>query len=348
MQVISPDTGSRASRPAKKTLDLFLPISRLIVGYRSAKVLLTAVSVDLFEQFKHGPRSPSSASEVMGWDARAGEIFLDALTALGLLKKSSRGYSNTSITNQCLLKDAPLSVFHNLRFQDLIWKDWSNLGYYLKSPHKKKELVARLSSTRFTNEYIHGMQEIARQSAPAVAEKLFDLKPRDMLDVGAGAGSYSTALLDRHPYLKATCLDLPATLKFTRNFNKPFRGRIRYLPGDYHKMEFGKEAFDLVLLSHVTHDEGELQNQSIISKAYKSLRPGGAIALHDFMLADSGTRPLFGALFSIHMLVYTMNGRAYRKSECMGWLGKAGFQKVESHPISIGAQNESVLLIGKK
>ena len=56
--------------------------------------------------------------------------------------------------------------------------------------------------------------------------------------------------------------------------------------------------------------------------------------IHEFLLDDQLTAPLTAALFAVHMLVMTENGRAYSGTEIKGWLEAAGFTEVEVCKVS--------------
>jgi ubiquinone/menaquinone biosynthesis C-methylase UbiE len=181
----------------------------------------------------------------------------------------------------------------------------------------------------FADCYIHGMADISRRAARELAATI-DLEPvRDVLDVGGGGGVYAEALAERSPSLNIVLLDLAPTLKIAaeRLAHSPHRHRIQLREGDYHHADFGAGAFDLVLFSHVMHDEGEDENKSLLNKALLSLRRGGTVVIHDFMAPGPGPGPLFPALFSLHMLVYTQKGRAYRADEYQTWLREGGWVK---------------------
>ncbi|HVY62501.1 MAG TPA: methyltransferase, partial [Planctomycetota bacterium] len=57
--------------------------------------------------------------------------------------------------------------------------------------------------------------------------------------------------------------------------------------------------------------------------------PGGAIVVHDFLLDETRTRPRYGALFALNMLVMSDHGRCYSVAETRALLESAGFHSVE-------------------
>jgi ubiquinone/menaquinone biosynthesis C-methylase UbiE len=171
-----------------------------------------------------------------------------------------------------------------------------------------------------------------------------------MLDVGGGPGTYTAAFLNKEKTLRGTVLDLPGTLKVTRKIflNHPLSDRVSFQAGDYHKASFGRDKYDLILFSNVTHDEGPKENINLLRKAFLASRKGGQVAIHDFMLNRDMTSPEFSALFSVHMLVYTNKGRVYSSEEYKSWLRTAGFKNLKEWDICPASDNPSRVIVGRK
>jgi len=327
-------------------------IGELIVGYRKAKILFTAASMNLFALTRSAV-SACAISKALRTDLRSTGIFMDSLAAMGFLKKKNGFYRNMPLARRFLVPGKKEYLGHNLQYQDIIWDAWSELGQVIKSGVPPVALGKLLSGrSKFLGEYIKGMGEIARKPAEEIASVLELSGAADMLDVGGGPGSYSIAFLERNPNpeAKATILDLKTTLKVTRQVITAHRlhGRITLKPGNYHTSAFGKGRYDLVLFSHVTHDEGPEDNLRLFKKAFSALRKGGQVVIHDFMLNSNKTAPLFSALFSVHMLVYTKNGRVYSTGEYSAWLKKAGFRGIKERQICSQTENPSRILVAGK
>ena len=326
-------------------------ISELVSSYREAKVLFAAAGMDIFSLTTGKYRGSEEICALRKMDKRAGRIFLDALVSAGFLKKRRAKYSNSSLADKFLVPGAKAYVGNNLRYQNIIWEAWSGLDRTLKTGRPPENLMELLEKRKdFTQGYIRGMADIARKPAAELAELVPAVKRGAMLDVGGGPGTYTQAFLKRNPSMTGTILDLPQTLAITRGIfsGGPFEKRVRLVEGDYHKTSFGNENFDLVLLSHVTHDEGRGAVEKMLDKSYNALKGGGRVIIHDFMLDADLTSPRFSALFSVHMLVYTKEGRVYSRDEYTDMLKKAGFRNIKSADICADAENRSKAIFGEK
>jgi len=326
-------------------------IAGLICGYRKAKILFTAASLNLFIRTNGRGKTAAGISAALNTDLRTTKIFLDALAGMGFLKKKKDLYSNSPLADKFLVPGKAEYLGNNLCYQDILWEAWADLGKVLRSGRTTFPLRSLLSGRKdFLDGYIKGMANIAGKPAAEIAGKLDLSGAENMLDVGGGPGTYTAAFLNREKQLKGTILDLPETLKVTRGLfaGHSLSSRITFQEGDYHVAPFGREKFDIVLLSHVTHDEGPAENLNLIRKAFSALRSGGQVVIHDFMLDPNMTSPEFSVLFSVHMLVYTNKGRVYSSREYKSWLKEAGFKRVKEWRICSRSDNPSRMILGKK
>ena len=340
------------TQPSRPDLDPeLLGIGQFVNIYRSAKIVFAAASLDLFTLLEPHPKNLKEICASLKLKARPTEIFLDALVSLGFLRKSNKAYSNATRSSRFLVRGKAGYCGPVLKFQNLLWPAWGELEHVLRSGSPSKNLGHWMRmSPDFTKEYIDCMARISRQSAKEVASFLTRPEDARLLDVGAGPGTFSLAMLERNPRLQAVLLDLPATLRITKEFiaRHPARDRISLKPGNYHALRLKANSFDLILLSHMTHNEGPQFSRKVLSACFEALRPGGRIAVHDFMTDPDGTTPKFCALFAVHMTVFTDEGAVYRAEQYQSWMREAGLTDLRKETICGDTENLSQLLTGKK
>lgn len=325
---------------------------KMVEGYRSAKILFVANHFNMFTLIEKGCNTVERLREELGTDHRATELLLSALVSLELLRKENEVFSNTSLSKKCLVDGGSLYIGNNLRFQDIIWECWSKLKEVVQCGQPSFILEDLLAEKYpgFLEGYIQGMDDIARGPAEALLKILDVSKARKMLDVGGGPGTYSIALAKANPSLKAVILDLPLVLEVTKRFvlKSNVENQIELLGGNYLTTDFGEEAYDLILMSHITHNEGASTNRLLFNKAYKALRAGGKIAVHDFLIDESKTLPKFAALFAINLLSYTKEGRTYSFGEYKKWMEEQGFLDIQCTPLLLNLDNQTSVMTGKK
>ena len=151
---------------------------------------------------------------------------------------------------------------------------------------------------------------------------------------------------EKNPSLEAFILDLPGTLEITKELISKTKtaDRIKLMEGDFNEKIEGK--YDAAFLSNIIHSEGEEEGLALIKRVYGALNDRGKIIIQDFILDNDKTSPIFPALFSINMLLFTGKGRSYSFTEMEDWLCEAGFKEVTR--MNIKLPRSISVLTGKK
>ncbi|MBI5623431.1 MAG: methyltransferase [Elusimicrobia bacterium] len=327
----------------------FNRLAETALAYRSSKALLVALRYDLFTNIYVGMRTARSLSLALGLNERALEVLLNALAAMGYLVKRGDSYANTPPAAKLLVTFSPQFKGNNLRYQEKVWDAWSDLGRVVKSGRPRLSLLDWLGKDAFAPDYVMAMHDIAKEPAAELARKLGWAGVTRTLDVGCGPGTYSAAFAKRRPGVEAVLFDLRPSLAVARRILKGRRdGRFVFRTGNYLKDGFGSREFDLILMSHITHNESACMNQRLVAKAFKALRPGGRLVIHDFVLGPNRDTPAFSALFALHLLVFTGSGTTYTVEEYSAWMRAAGFRPIGSMPVNQASMHPSVAIVGSK
>ena len=157
-------------------------------------------------------------------------------------------------------------------------------------------------------------------------------------------------MVERNPRIEAVLLDLPRTLGVTRGLLKvhAHAKRFQFRPADFLTDSFGDNEFDLALISNVTHCESAENNLKLVKKAYRALRPGGRLVIHDYV-SDSGlTSPKFAAMLAVHLLVFTGRGNVYTLRQYAGWMRRFGFRDISYRRVGRASLYPSVAVIARK
>ena len=297
-------------------------------------MVLTANNLGIFENVGKGVTAAELA-KILNTEPRATEILLDAVTALGLLRKSRSIYKLTAMAQQFLLPKSPWYQGDMLRHLDTLWKNWSGLDDVVRTGKPNR------SGGRHHDVFIRAMHNNAVLRVESVLKSLDLRRVKRALDLGGGPGTYGIALAKRG--IEVTLFDLPNTVEIADEMirqagvkNVTFRG------GDFHFDDIGSD-YDLVLLSQVLHSHSPLENRALLGRVFDALAPKGTVAIHEFTLAEDHASPVPGALFSVNMLVNTPEGRSYTQKEMKDWLMKAGFDRVKK--VDLG---DTAVMTGRK
>jgi hypothetical protein len=102
--------------------------------------------------------------------------------------------------------------------------------------------------------------------------------------------------------------------------------------GDYFRDDFG-QGYDVVLLSAILHSMAPEQIERLFQKAHDSLIHGGLVVVHEGLISDEGTSPLQAVLFSLNMLVNTIEGQSYSAVEILDLMEAAVFVEPRVIPL---------------
>jgi ubiquinone/menaquinone biosynthesis C-methylase UbiE len=321
----------------------YFRLMRLIMGFRESKILLVANDLDLFSELSKGARTVESLAKINDLDARALEILMNALTAMGVISQKDGFYSNQEIAEKYLVKGQPDYLGQFFKFLNLCWDRWSNLAKTLKPGYAPVPTSSSIKEElQFSQAFIWGMDNIAAERAKRIAQMLDFGAVRRMLDLGGGAATYSIAFAEQNPRLNAVVLDLPSALSVARE-NIQIHGlsnRIHTLEGSYWDLDYGSD-YDVVWISQVIHSLNESQAFSLIRKSVQALSSNGRLIVHDSFLAEDHASPYYAALFSALMLSLSDGGRCYDFNEIREWLAQVGLINIQR--IELDAESEMAI-----
>ena len=275
-------------------------------------------------------------------DNRGMEALLDALVALGYFSKSSTGatalYSVIEQYVPLLDSRESTSYIPMLRHRASLQRHWSRLSWAVKYGKPQKEYTESfLGAEQDGVSFILAMNAIALWLTASTVDALdkagiFTSLPPDarILDIGGASGTYTEAFLQKLPQATATLFDLPAgiTQAKQRFHNSAMQSRVSLLEGDFTQRGF-PEGFDFAWISAIIHQLGKEGCRDLYRKTLTALKPGGLVAIRDFVMDASKTFPKEGTLFGINMLINTPQGRVYTFDEIKDDLIAAGFEHVE-------------------
>ncbi len=313
-------------------------------GYWKTCALHAAVQLDVFTTMADQQLSAEAVAEKLQTDPRALAMLLNALTAMNLLEKSGDLYANTPEAAQFLSSKSPAYIGYIIKHHHHLVPSWSQLDQAVQtgSPIRTR---ASHSSDDARESFLMGMFNMAMMLAPRIVPKI-DLSNRgSFLDLGGGPGTYAIQFCLKHPELRAVVFDLQTTRPFAETTIGKFglSDRIRFQAGSY--LEDPIEGhYDVAWLSHILHGEGPDDCQRIIQKAVSALSSGGMILIHEFILNNEMSGPLFPALFSLNMLLGTASGQAYSQQQLSDMLARAGVRNI--HRIAIDSPNDSGIIAG--
>lgn len=335
------DPGARLPNPAL--------IMRLAMAHRSSMMLFAAADLDVFSQLADGPRTADDVAGAIGAKPAPLRLVLEGCVVEGLLTHADGKYANTPVADAFLVRGRPAYIGHGLKYAEDLYPVWERLADLVRTgrPGIDPEMILGDDKEK-TRAFVLAMHERARGMSAVLPHGADFSGRRRLLDVGGGPGTYSMALVQRTPGLTSTILDRPGVLEVTREIvaEAGFSDRIRLLPGDYLKSDFGS-GYDAVLLSGMMHRETPENCHLLLRKSYSAMESGGLAVVSDvFFDTDEKNTPPFAIHFALNMMLTSDEGSAHARTEMARWMAACGFTNVETRPLP--PPNPHTLVVGIK
>lgn len=315
-------------------------------NYWGSFALHAAVKLDVFTAIGDKELSGKEIARALNAEPRAMSMLLNAITALGLLKKNTDQYSNTPVSRKFLSKDSEDYVGYIIMHHHNLADSWARLDLAVKTGEPTRTRTSFGDETVRKN-FLMGMFNLAMNLAPRLAPHIDLAGRRRLLDLGGGPGTYAIQFCRNNPQLQAAVFDLPTTQSFAEDTIGKFKlsDRIRFISGDFVNDDIpGK--YDVVWLSHILHGESPQNCHKILQKALLVLEPGGMIIIHEFILNNTMDGPLHPALFSLNMLLGARGGQSYSEGQLMDMLKRVGVKQIRRIPL--GEYDASGIITGVK
>jgi len=314
----------------------FQRLEDFATAYWYSEVLFTSLELNIFGILADSPLTVDRIAAKTGCDAGGLSRFLGALVAMGLVIEYEGVYSNGPLASRWLAREDSACLRDFLLYRRYLSSHWQRLGPRIKGGVRANDRPADEPLERYrerTLAYVRAMDLQARLKSDESLEYLkvmFGSAPRRLLDAGGGAGAWCRALRRLWPGLRSVLFELPDAIWAARKLypNPESWEGIETVAGSILRPCIGAGEFDLVLLSNVVHAYGPQEVEEILKHFAACLAPGGTLVVHDYLADMHGVDPVKGALYDLHMLINTYNGRVYKLEEMIGMLNGAGLKDV--------------------
>jgi SAM-dependent methyltransferase len=311
-------------------------ILQLINGYWATGILGAAASHSLFTHLEAGADSADELAARAGISVRGTQALLDGLVSLGLVELRDGTYRNTAEASAFLVEGRPtcLSSFAKLKLAQL--GNLATLPDIVRAGGPVTDATVEVADNPHWGEVVPA---IAAQSVPvariaADVLRIAEAGEISILDIGGGSGIYSAIWLGLNPAARSTQLDWGPINAIARRLvaEQGVADRFSCIDGDFHTSDLGTAAYDVVVYSHIAHQEGPEDNVAIFARIRDALKPRGTLVICDYVVDDDRSGPPFALIFASEMLLKSKQGGTWRRADYHAWLTKAGFEDVSFQP----------------
>ncbi len=314
-------------------------IWRVIHGYTGYWSAVAAVRLGLFDALAAAAASPGDhapgddAPADTGLDAGelarrcaagpdAVQVIADALTAIGLLQHDGGRYRLSPAADAHLVRGRPAPMAELLLWSPGPVVNWPALACTAQgtAPPSPVEDDAADFYAHLVDATFGSQLGVAR----AVLVSLDIVPGARILELGAGRGPWTSALLSADPTASAVLNDLPGVIERGAGPLGPEAGRCTFVAGDYLTASLPDGAFDVVVLGHVLRAEPDERARRLVARGAGLLAPGGRMIVTEYLAGRDPTTHPQPALLAATMLAATRHGRVVTAEVVEGWLAAAG------------------------
>lgn len=297
------------------------------------QTLAAAVELGLFGQLAQDGGTPERLAASLGVSEPALRRLLDALVGLGYLKKRAAEYELEPIARRYLVPGGEFHVEGIAQLARRMSDDWWRLAEVIKSGRSLVNVDDESRAREFFPilvRHIFPWSFAAASAAVSALPKAARGRIQRILDVAAGSAAWSIAFAKALASARVTVLDFPEVIAIARSYADRFgvADRFSYLEGNLRTTDFPQASYDLVILGHIIHSEGEQWGRRLIAKAFSALDGKGMLLIADLIPTDNRAGPAMPLLFGLNMLLHTESGDVFTMAQYRRWLTEVGFKKV--------------------
>ena len=308
------------------------------LGFWASKTLLSAVEMEVFTELAKRPEGLEALSGRLGLHPRSARDFLDALTALGFLRRMDGKYANAPAADLYLDKHKPTYIGGMLEMANhRLYGHWNHLTEALRtgklqSEAKDQDDVATPFEALYADParlkgFLAAMTGISRGANLAIAQKIPWSRYRTFADVGTAQGDLAVQIALANPHLNGIGFDLAEVGPIFEDYveRHGLSARVSFTAGNFFQDPLPRA--DVITMGHILHDWNLEQKRLLIRKAHEALPPGGALVAYDAVIDDDRSQNAFGLMMSLNMLIETPGGFDYTGADCRSWMTEAGFRE---------------------
>ncbi|GAB7187410.1 methyltransferase [Kitasatospora sp. Ki12] len=328
--------------PAHTSPQAAMRLRELVFGAACAAAVRAAARLGVADALGDTPTAVTDLAAALDTEPRQLRRLLRALTCYGIFAETADDRFEHTEMSRLLREDAP----NSLRYISLwctepwTWEAWPKLDEAVRSG---RNVFPELFGKEFF-EYLHSeggdsakvfdkaMTTSSRQSARDFADYL-DLTGVDsVVDIGGGQGHVLASLLDKHPALHGTLLDLPKVVAGADprlREGGAFSARARLVPGDC-RVDIPVRA-DLYIIKNILEWDDESTRRTL-ANVVKAARPGARVVVVE-NLVDNSPSMRFTTAMDL-MLMLNVGGAKHSEESMVRLMEEAGLTVTEVCPVN--------------
>ncbi|MFE7751222.1 methyltransferase [Streptomyces sp. NPDC057428] len=341
----TPETTPVAAHPAASAAQTPPPSMRLrelAFGAACAAAVRAAARLGIADALGETPSSAAELALVVDAEPIPLQRLLRALCCYGIFSETQDGKFVHTEMSRLLREDDP----NSLRYISLwctepwTWEVWPRLEDAVRTG---KSVFPETFGKGFFD-YLHqdagesaqvfnrAMTTSSVQSARDVAELLDLTGVSSVADIGGGQGHVLASLLEKHPSVHGTLLDLPgvvARADARLRDGGPLADRVRIVPGDCRE-DIPFEV-DLYIIKNILEWDDESTRRTL-ANVVSAARPGARVVIIENLVDDTPSMRFTTAMDLL--LLLNVGGAKHTRESLVTRMSDAGLRVGQIHPVN--------------
>ncbi|MEU9288106.1 methyltransferase [Streptomyces sp. NPDC048275] len=317
-------------------------LRELVFGAACAAAVRAAARLGVADALEDTPMSVDDLAAAVKTQPRTLRRLLRALSCQGVFTERPDGTFAHTEMSRLLREDDP----HSLRYIALwctepwTWNVWPKLDEAVRSGRNVFEDVYEREFFDYLNEeapesayvFNRAMTTSSEQSARDVANLLDLGGVSSVADIGGGQGQVVVSLLEKHPKMHGTLLDLPGVVE---NADPRLRsggslaGRVRIVAGDCRE-DIPVQA-DVYIIKNILEWDDESTRRAL-ANVRKAARPGARVVVIENLVDDTPSMKFTTAMDLL--LLLNVGGAKHTRQSMVERLTDAGLVIGEVRPVN--------------
>lgn len=327
-----------------------IDVDSVAYGFMASQALFAGLELDLFDAIAAaGPRGADVATlkAKCAVSAPRMQTLLTSLVAIKSLVRSDDGmYTLSPNSASYLVTDSKQYYGDYLRYQmgRQFYHTMGTLPDVMKTG-EAPSYASWFSDPEVAKTYTQAQHNGSTATAKYLIKRKINLGGvESMLDVGGGSGAFSYVFVGATPGLQSTVLELPEVCRTGEGIKAQqtadVQERVKFVELDATSPDWPVDDadYDVVLMSYISGSVPEGIIGALYANAYKALKPGGRLLVHDFMVNDTLDGPPLGALWALQHVTVNADGLGLCPKEIITRMSSGGFDgsKCESYEMIHG------------
>jgi hypothetical protein len=329
------ETGTDAPQSAMR-------LRELVFGAACAASVRAAARLRIADTLGDQPATVEELAAAIGTEERPLGRLLRALSAYGVFEELPDGRFQHTEMSRMLREEAPNSLHYVALWctEPWTWDAWPKLDEAVRSG---RNVFPELYGKEFF-EYLHedaadsarvfdrAMTHSSRQSAQEVADTLDLTGVREVVDIGGGQGHVLAALLERHPGLRGSLLDLPKVVEHADPrllAGGALADRARLLAGDCRRGV--PVQADMYIIKNILEWDDESTRRTL-ANVVGAARPGAQVVVIENLVDDTPSLRFTTAMDLL--LLLNVGGQKHTQASMTSLMTQAGLDVREVTPVN--------------